>query len=114
MDAAGSIQSRRGRQRHAAYMAKSLTLGPGLARTMGSSADRSAASISTFSASTHFAMATAESPAAATPPVLSLGIEVGRYISIERLIEENKERYYETLEQSSQGWHEGKHDPWPT
>ncbi|UCF90574.1 MAG: hypothetical protein JSW39_20090 [Desulfobacterales bacterium] len=21
--------------------------------------------------------------------------------------------YYETLEQSSQGWHEGKHDPWP-
>ena len=22
-------------------------------------------------------------------------------------------RYYETLEQSSQGWHEGKHDPWP-
>ncbi len=42
-----------------------------------------------------------------------LGLEVGRYISIERLIEENKERYYETLEQSSQGWHEGKHDPWP-
>jgi hypothetical protein len=29
------------------------------------------------------------------------------------LIEENKERYYETLEQSSQGWHEGRHDPWP-
>jgi hypothetical protein len=21
--------------------------------------------------------------------------------------------YYETLEQSSQNWHEGKHDPWP-
>jgi Fic family protein len=42
-----------------------------------------------------------------------LGFEVGRYISIERLIEENKERYYETLEQSSQVWHEGKHDPWP-
>jgi Fic family protein len=42
-----------------------------------------------------------------------LGFEVGRYISIERLIEENKERYYETLEQSSQGWHDGKHDPWP-
>jgi Fic family protein len=42
-----------------------------------------------------------------------LGFEVGRYISLERLIEENKERYYETLEQSSQGWHEGKHDPWP-
>lgn len=42
-----------------------------------------------------------------------LGYEVGRYISLERLIEQNKERYYETLEHSSQGWHEGKHDPWP-
>ena len=42
-----------------------------------------------------------------------LGVEVGRYISLERLIEENKERYYETLRQSSQGWHEGRHDPWP-
>lgn len=42
-----------------------------------------------------------------------LGFEVGRYISLERLIEQNKGRYYETLEQSSQGWHEGKHDPWP-
>jgi Fic family protein len=41
------------------------------------------------------------------------GIEAGRYVSLERLIEENKERYYEVLEQSSQGWHEGKHDPWP-
>ena len=41
------------------------------------------------------------------------GYEVGHYISLERLIEENKDRYYETLEQSSQGWHEGKHDPWP-
>ena len=41
------------------------------------------------------------------------GFEVGRYISLEQLIEENKERYYETLEQSSAGWHEGKHDPWP-
>lgn len=27
-----------------------------------------------------------------------LGYEVGRYISLERIIEENKERYYETLE----------------
>ena len=41
-----------------------------------------------------------------------LGLEVGRYISLERLIEQNKERYYETLKISSQGWHEGKHDPW--
>ena len=42
-----------------------------------------------------------------------LGFEVGRYISLERLMEENKERYYETLEQSSTGWHEGRHEPWP-
>ncbi len=42
-----------------------------------------------------------------------LGFEVGRYIALERLIEEHKERYYETLEQSSKGWHEGRHDPWP-
>jgi Fic family protein len=42
------------------------------------------------------------------------GIEAGRYISLERLIEQNKERYYEVLEQSSARWHEGKHDPWPT
>src|SRR4030042_6333272 len=42
-----------------------------------------------------------------------LGYEAGRYISIERIIEQSKDRYYETLEQSSQGWHEGKHDPWP-
>jgi Fic family protein len=42
-----------------------------------------------------------------------LGYEVGRYVSLERLIEENNERYYETLDQSSRGWHEGRHDPWP-
>jgi Fic family protein len=42
-----------------------------------------------------------------------LGFDVGRYISLERLIEENKERYYETLAQSSRGWHQGDHDPWP-
>ena len=41
------------------------------------------------------------------------GYEVGRYISLERIIEQNKERYYETLEECSTGWHEGKHRPWP-
>ncbi|HAT50933.1 MAG TPA: Fic family protein [Alphaproteobacteria bacterium] len=40
-----------------------------------------------------------------------LGYEVGRYISLERLVEQNKDRYYETLEQSSQGWHDGNHNP---
>lgn len=39
---------------------------------------------------------------------------VGRYISLERIFEASKEGYYETLEASSQGWHEGRHDvkPW--
>ncbi len=41
-----------------------------------------------------------------------LGYEVGRYISLERTIEQNKERYYETLELSSEGWHQDKHNPW--
>lgn len=42
------------------------------------------------------------------------GYEVGRYISLERVIEESKETYYESLETSSRGWHDGKHDvlPW--
>lgn len=42
------------------------------------------------------------------------GYEVGRYISLERIIEESKETYYEVLLESSHGWHEAKHDlrPW--
>jgi Fic family protein len=39
-------------------------------------------------------------------------LEVGRYISLERLIEKTKDRYYETLKLSSEGWHEGRHNPW--
>jgi len=42
-----------------------------------------------------------------------IGFEAGRYISLERIIEQSKERYYETLRISSEGWHEGSHDPWP-
>lgn len=37
----------------------------------------------------------------------------GRYISLERLFEESWESYYETLEASSRGWHEGEHDVFP-
>ncbi len=44
---------------------------------------------------------------------LHLGYEAVRYVSFERIIEENKARYYEVLEQSSAGWHENSHDPWP-
>jgi Fic family protein len=42
------------------------------------------------------------------------GYEVGRYISLERIVEGSKETYYEALLRSSQNWHEGQHDfrPW--
>jgi len=42
-----------------------------------------------------------------------LGYDIGKYMSIEKVIEDNKERYYETLKESSQNWHEGKNDIWP-
>ncbi len=42
-----------------------------------------------------------------------MGFDVGRYISLERLIEASKDRYYEALELSSEGWHDGRSDPWP-
>lgn len=35
---------------------------------------------------------------------------VGKYISIEKIIEESKETYYEALQDSSIGWHENKND----
>ncbi len=42
------------------------------------------------------------------------GHSVGRFISLERIVEETRDTYYETLERSSAGWHEGEHDalPW--
>lgn len=35
------------------------------------------------------------------------GFCVGKYISIENIIENNKQSYYEALRESSRGWHEG-------
>lgn len=42
------------------------------------------------------------------------GLIVGRFISLERLIETNKASYYQTLSESSSRWHEGCNDltPW--
>src|SRR5690606_1061289 len=42
------------------------------------------------------------------------GYEVGRYISLEKIVEDTKEQYYDTLYRSSIQWHEGNHDilPW--
>lgn len=41
------------------------------------------------------------------------GFQVGKYISMERIIEQSKETYYEVLNKSSQNWHESKHDIFP-
>lgn len=43
-----------------------------------------------------------------------VGYEVGRYISLEAVIEETKDGYYDSLYASSDGWHEGQHSlvPW--
>ncbi len=41
------------------------------------------------------------------------GYFVGKYISIERLIADSKETYYEVLQESSAGWHEGTNDYLP-
>jgi Fic family protein len=38
---------------------------------------------------------------------------LGRYISLERLVEEAREGYYDSLEAASQGWHLQQHDPLP-
>jgi Fic family protein len=42
------------------------------------------------------------------------GYEVVRFISLERIIEDTKETYYDALEAASQGWHDGQQDltPW--
>ncbi len=42
------------------------------------------------------------------------GYSVGKYISLERIVEQTKETYYESLNKSSQEWHKAKHDitPW--
>jgi Fic family protein len=42
------------------------------------------------------------------------GFEVGRFISLENIIEDTRQSYYDTLYASSQKWHQGKHSlvPW--
>lgn len=42
------------------------------------------------------------------------GYELGRYISLDGVIEETKEGYYASLHASSQGWHDARHSlvPW--
>ena len=42
-----------------------------------------------------------------------LGYYVGKYISIEKLIEKNKDAYYDALSKVDKGWHENDNDPTP-
>lgn len=41
------------------------------------------------------------------------GYAVGKYISLERKIEQTKDSYYEALQASSEGWHQGDNDNSP-
>ncbi len=41
------------------------------------------------------------------------GYEVGRYISLERLINDTRDSYYEALQASTVGWHNDAHSIWP-
>jgi Fic family protein len=43
-----------------------------------------------------------------------VGHDVGRYISIEQLIDSSRETYYEALHRSTEGWQDAEHDlaPW--
>jgi DNA-binding transcriptional ArsR family regulator len=34
-------------------------------------------------------------------------------VSLERLVDSSKDGYYDTLRESSRGWHRGRHDVWP-
>ena len=41
------------------------------------------------------------------------GYGVGRYVSLERLVKDAKEGYYESLQAAGVGWHEDRHTIWP-
>lgn len=41
------------------------------------------------------------------------GDDVGRYVSLERLINDSRESYYEALAASTEDWHDGTHSIWP-
>jgi Fic family protein len=42
------------------------------------------------------------------------GYEIGRYVSLERLIDETRDTYYDALQAAGHGWHEDEHniEPW--
>jgi Fic family protein len=55
----------------------------------------------------------AETAPGPTCALSAVGSQSIGYISLERIFEESKKSYYETLEASSKRWHDGKHDAFP-
>lgn len=51
--------------------------------------------------------------AVANALLVDAGYEVCRWVSLEQLIAESPDAYYETLLRSTQDWHEDAADPWP-
>lgn len=45
--------------------------------------------------------------------LIDVGYEVCRWVSLEQLIAETADGYYETLLESTHDWHEDESDPWP-
>jgi Fic family protein len=41
------------------------------------------------------------------------GYEVGRYVSLEKLVDDSRDSYYESLNASTRDWHDSEHDIWP-
>lgn len=48
-----------------------------------------------------------------THELLRLGYGVARYVSVEQRIYETRNGYYDALEASQRGWHDGEHRIWP-
>jgi len=41
------------------------------------------------------------------------GYDIGRFVSLEKLIERSRDTYYEALQASTAGWDRGEHEIWP-
>lgn len=50
---------------------------------------------------------------ATTALLLAADFDVVRYVPVEGLIDRTSDRYYESLRDSTDGWHDGTHDVWP-
>jgi Fic family protein len=45
--------------------------------------------------------------------LIAHGYTVGRYVSLEQVVAESADAYYQALFESTHGWHDGTFDPWP-